>query len=167
MFEFWTPTKSVEETRQTAKVITTALICVASITMFVGAIGIMNIMLVSVTERTTEIGLRKAVGAKRLDILLQFLVEAALVGLMGGTLGVLAGVVIGKGMAIGITAALHSPIVARISQGMFRDVFWPSVVSWRAGLIASCVSLLTGIFFGIYPANKASKLPPVDALRHE
>lgn len=167
MFDFWTPTKSVKETRQTAKVITTALICVASITLIVGAIGIMNIMLVSVTERTTEIGLRKAVGAKRLDILLQFLAEAALIGLLGGILGVLTGAAIGKGMAFGITGILHSSIITKVSQGMFKDVFWPTMISWKAGIIASVVALITGIFFGLYPANKASKLPPTDALRHE
>jgi len=167
MFDFWTPTKSVKETKQTAKVITTTLICVASITLMVGAIGIMNIMLVSVTERTSEIGLRKAVGAKRLDILLQFLAEAALIGLMGGVLGVLLGAAIGKGMAMGITAVLHSSLISKISQGMFRDVFWPAIISWRASIIASSVSLVTGIFFGLYPANKASKIPPSDALRYE
>jgi putative ABC transport system permease protein len=167
MFDFWTPTKSVKELKQTAAVLTTALICVASITLIVGAIGIMNIMLVSVTERTREIGLRKAMGAKRLDILFQFLAEAALIGLMGGMLGVLTGAAIGKGMAMGITGVLHSSLVSKVTQGMFRDVFWPSMISWRAGAIASCVALSTGTFFGLYPANKASKLPPVDALRYE
>jgi putative ABC transport system permease protein len=167
MFDFWTPTKSVKETKQTAGVITAALICVASITLIVGAIGIMNIMLVSVTERTMEIGLRKAMGAKRRDILLQFLAEAALIGLMGGMLGVLIGAGIGRGMAMGITGVLHSSLITKITQGMFKDVFWPSVISWRAGLIASCVSLSTGIFFGLYPANKASRLAPADALRYE
>lgn len=167
MFDFWTPTKSVRETKQTAKVLTGALICVASITLIVGAIGIMNIMLVSVTERTREIGLRKAVGAKRLDILLQFLAEAALIGLMGGVLGVLIGAAIGKGMAMGITGVLHSSLITKISQGMFKDVFWPTMISWRAGIIASSVALGTGVFFGLYPASKASKLPPADALRYE
>ena len=167
MFEFWTPTKSVEETRQTASVITATLICVASITLIVGAIGIMNIMLVSVTERTREIGLRKAMGAKRMDILLQFLTEAAFIGLMGGVLGVLMGAAIGKGMALGITGILHSSLIGKVSQGMFKDVVWPTMISWRAGVIASSVALATGIFFGLYPANKASKLPPTDALRYE
>jgi putative ABC transport system permease protein len=167
MFDFWTPTKSVKETKQTAAVITSALVCMASITLIVGAIGIMNIMLVSVTERTREIGLRKAVGARRLDILLQFLAEAALIGLIGGMIGVLAGAVIGKGMAMGINKVLHSSLISKISQGMFRDVFWPTMISWRMGIIASVVALATGVFFGLYPANKASKLPPADALRYE
>ncbi|MBM3234664.1 FtsX-like permease family protein [Candidatus Poribacteria bacterium] len=167
MFDFWTPTKSVKETKQTARVITTTLICVASITLLVGAIGIMNIMLVSVTERTSEIGLRKAVGAKRLDILLQFLSEAALIGLMGGVLGVFIGAAIGKGMAMGITAVLHSSLISKISQGMFKDMSWPAMISWKAGIIAAGVAFATSIFFGLYPANKASKLPPADALRYE
>lgn len=167
MFDFWTPTKSVKETKQSAKVITATLICVASITLIVGAIGIMNIMLVSVTERTKEIGLRKAMGAKRLDILLQFLAEAAFIGLMGGVIGVLIGAAIGKGMALGITGVLHSSIIGKISQGMFRDVSWPTMISWKAGVIASSMALVTGVFFGLYPANKASRLPPADALRYE
>ncbi|MBD3180991.1 FtsX-like permease family protein [Candidatus Poribacteria bacterium] len=167
MFEFWTPTRSVEETKQTAAVITTALIAVASIALIVGAVGIMNIMLVSVTERTREIGLRKAVGARRLDILLQFLAEAALIGVIGGVVGILIGAGIGKGMAIGITRILHSSLISKISQGMFEDISWPTSISWKAGLIAFSVAMATGIFFGLYPANKASKLPPADALRHE
>jgi putative ABC transport system permease protein len=167
MFEFWTPTRSVRETKQTAGVITATLICVASITLIVGAVGIMNIMLVSVVERTKEIGLRKAMGAKRIDILLQFLAEAASIGLMGGLLGVLMGAAIGKGMALGITGVLHSSLVSKVSQGMFADVSWPSAISWRAGVIASCIALVTGVFFGLYPASKASRLPPADALRYE
>ncbi len=167
MFDFWTPTRSVRETKQTAAVITSALICIASITLTVGAIGIMNIMLVSVTERTREIGLRKAVGAKRRDILLQFLAEAALISLIGGILGVVMGAAIGKGMAMGINSVLHSSLINKVSQGMFSDVSWPTVISWKMGIIASAVALATGISFGLYPANKASKLPPADALRYE
>ena len=90
-----------------------------------------------------------------------------MIGLMGGMLGVLTGVAIGKGIAMGITGFLHSSFINKISQGMFNDIFWPSIISWKAGIIASCVSLATGVFFGWYPANKASKLPPVDALRYE
>jgi len=167
MFDFWTPTKSVKETKQTAGVITATLTSIASITLIVGAIGIMNIMLVSVTERTREIGLRKAVGAKRFDIFLQFMIEAAFIGLVGGLLGVLVGAAIGKGMALGITGILHSSLIAKVSQGMFRDVSWPAMISWKAGMIASSVAFATGVFFGLYPANKASKLPPADALRYE
>ena len=90
-----------------------------------------------------------------------------MIGLLGGILGVLTGAAIGKGMALGITGILHSSIITKVSQGMFKDVFWPTMISWKAGIIASVVALTTGIFFGLYPANKASKLPPADALRHE
>ncbi|MEO2005788.1 MAG: FtsX-like permease family protein, partial [Candidatus Poribacteria bacterium] len=130
-------------------------------------IGIMNLMLVSVTERTSEIGLRKAIGATRLDILLQFLAEAAFIGLMGGVIGVLVGVVIGYGMAMGITAFLHSSFISRVVQEMFKDVVWPAVISWKASGISALVSLVIGVFFGIYPAHRASRLTPVDALRYE
>jgi ABC-type antimicrobial peptide transport system permease subunit len=106
-------------------------------------------------------------GARRLDILLQFLAEAALIGLMGGVIGVLIGAAIGKGMAAGITSVLHSSLITKVSQGMFKDVFWPTMISWKAGMIASCVALATGVFFGLYPASKASRLPPADALRYE
>ena len=86
---------------------------------------------------------------------------------MGGILGVLIGAAIGRGMALGITGVLHSSLITKITQGMFKDVFWPTMISWKAGLIASSVALATGVFFGLYPANKASKLPPADALRYE
>ncbi|MBT3270785.1 FtsX-like permease family protein [Candidatus Poribacteria bacterium] len=167
MFDFWTPTSSVRETKQTAAVLTSVLVCIAGITLLVGAIGIMNLMLVSVTERTSEIGLRKAVGATRLDILLQFLAEAALIGLMGGLIGVLVGVAIGHGMAMGITAFLHSTFISKVVREMFKDVIWPAVISWKASGISALVSLVIGVFFGIYPAYRASRLTPVDALRYE
>ncbi|MAF12436.1 hypothetical protein CMK11_18475 [Candidatus Poribacteria bacterium] len=167
MFDFWTPTSSVRETKQTAAVLTSVLVCIAGITLLVGAIGIMNLMLVSVTERTSEIGLRKAVGATRLDILLQFLAEAALIGLMGGLIGVLVGVAIGHGMAMGITAFLHSTFISKVVREMFKDVIWPAVISWKASGISALVSLVIGVFFGIYPARRASRLTPVDALRYE
>lgn len=167
MFDFWTPTSSVRETKQTAAVLTSVLVCIAGITLLVGAIGIMNLMLVSVTERTSEIGLRKAVGATRLDILLQFLAEAAIIGLMGGVLGVLVGLAIAYGMASGITAFLHSTFISKVVREMFKDVVWPAVVSWKASGISALVSLVIGVFFGIYPAHRASRLAPVDALRYE
>ena len=167
MFDFWTPTSSVKETKQTAAVLTSVLVCIASITLLVGAISIMNLMLVSVTERTSEIGLRKAVGATRLDIRLQFLAEAALIGLMGGVIGVLVGVAIAHGMAMGITSFLHSTYISKVVREMFKDVVWPAVVSWKASGISALVSLIIGVFFGIYPAHRASRLTPVDALRYE
>jgi putative ABC transport system permease protein len=123
---------------------------VVSIALLVGGIGIMNIMLVSVTERTREIGVRKAVGARRQDVLVQFLIEAVTLALVGGCLGL----AVGYGLGVGI---------AKILPGD-----WPPahVPLWAVGL-AFGFSGLVGIFFGIYPAGKASRLDPIEALRYE
>lgn len=123
------------------------LMSIASISLLVGGIGIMNILLVSVTERTREIGLRMAVGAKRRHILLQFLVEAIIMTVIGGMLGVAAG--IGG---------------ARLLTKM---VGWPTIISSQAVLTAFLFSVAVGLFFGLYPANKASKLNPIEALHYE
>jgi putative ABC transport system permease protein len=120
---------------------------IAGISLVVGGIGIMNIMLVSVTERTREIGLRKAVGAQRSDILLQFLIEAISLTILGGIIGVIIGY-------------LGSIVIAKIGN-------WPAVVSLSSIALAVGVSGLFGLVFGIYPANKASKLNPIEALRYE
>ncbi len=123
------------------------LMSIASISLIVGGIGIMNILLVSVTERTREIGLRMAVGAKRRHILLQFLIEAVIMTVLGGVLGVAAG--IGG---------------ARLLTTM---VGWPTIISPQAVAAAFVFSVVVGIFFGLYPANKASKLNPIEALHYE
>jgi len=128
---------------------------VASIALLVGGIGVMNIMLVSVTERTWEIGLRKAVGARRRDILLQFLMESAAISVAGGIIGILSGVIFGIG-----GAKLFSTFVAKGTE-------WPSVVSFQSVLVATSVSFIIGIVFGLYPANKAAKLMPTEALRQK
>jgi ABC-type antimicrobial peptide transport system permease subunit len=128
---------------------------VASIALVVGGIGIMNIMLVSVTERTWEIGLRKAVGAKRRDVLLQFLMESAVISVAGGIVGILIGVFFGIG-----GAKLFSTFVAKGTN-------WPSVVSIQSVIVASTVSFMIGVVFGLYPANRAAKLMPTEALRHK
>ncbi len=122
---------------------------VAGVALFVGGIGIMNIMLVSVTERTREIGVRKAVGARRVNILLQFLIEATVLTLVGGALGVLVGVGVGKAAASVIPnfPAAHVPVWA-IAMGLG-------------------VSAFVGIVFGVFPAARASRLDPIDALRYE
>ena len=136
---------SVEETSGT---FTTLLGSIAAISLLVGGIGIMNVMLVSVTERTREIGLPKAVGAKRGDILTQFLTEAIVISVLGGMIGV----VLGVGGAQVITPLLGS------SQ---------AVVTSQSVVLALAVSLAIGVFFGLYPANRAAGLNPIDALRYE
>lgn len=125
---------------------------VAGISLLVGGIGIMNIMLVSVTERTREIGLRKALGAHKSHILTQFLTESALLSLIGGLLGVL----FGWGLAVGVG------IIAERSGTAITPVFTINAI-----LLATLFSAAVGIFFGIYPANRAASLEPVEALRHE
>jgi ABC-type antimicrobial peptide transport system permease subunit len=120
---------------------------IAAIALIVGGIGIMNIMLVSVTERTKEIGLRLAVGARRKDVLLQFLVEAIVMSLIGGTIGVIAGVATARGL----TAALE----------------WPTEVTLSTIGMAFGIAALVGVAFGYYPARRASRLDPIDSLRYE
>ena len=126
---------------------TALLAAIATISLIVGGIGIMNIMLVSVTERTREIGIRRAVGARSNDVLMQFLVEAVSLGVAGGVLGI----VVGFLAAIIITATLQ----------------WQATVSFSAVVLAFGIAAATGIFFGFYPARRASKLNPIDALRFE
>ena len=123
------------------------LLSIASISLIVGGIGIMNILLVSVTERTREIGIRMAVGAKRAHILLQFLVEAIILTAIGGVAGVLFGIA-----------------GARL---LTRLIGWPTIISSQAVAVAFLFSLAVGIFFGLYPANKASRMNPIEALHYE
>jgi putative ABC transport system permease protein len=131
----------------TARTMTLLLSLIASVSLIVGGIGIMNIMLVSVTERTREIGVRLAIGAHRRDILRQFLIEAVLLSALGGMIGVASG----TGTAKLLTALAE----------------WPTLISPDAVLIAFVFSALVGIFFGFYPARKASRLDPIEALRYE
>jgi ABC-type antimicrobial peptide transport system permease subunit len=131
----------------TSRVMTNLLLIVALISLIVGGVGIMNIMLVSVTERTREIGLRMAVGARSRDILRQFLVEAVLLCLVGGIIGIL----LGRGVSIAVRILLH----------------WPTLLSLPAIIAAVVVSVTVGITFGFYPAWKASRLDPIEALRYE
>jgi macrolide transport system ATP-binding/permease protein len=131
----------------TSRVMTNLLLVVALISLVVGGVGIMNIMLVSVTERTREIGLRMAVGARARDILRQFLVEAVVLCLTGGIVGIL----MGRGVSLAVTALLN----------------WPTMPSLPAIVAAVAVSATVGIIFGYYPAWKASRLDPIEALRYE
>jgi ABC-type antimicrobial peptide transport system permease subunit len=131
----------------TASLMTNLLLCVALISLVVGGVGIMNIMLVSVTERTHEIGLRMAVGARARDILRQFLVEAVVLCLAGGAMGIL----VGHGGSYLVKMLLH----------------WPIATSPSAIIAAVLVSASVGIVFGYYPAWKASRMDPIEALRYE
>jgi putative ABC transport system permease protein len=128
-------------------IMTVLLGSIASISLIVGGIGIMNIMLVSVTERIKEIGIRMSVGAKARDILLQFLIESVLLSLGGGVMGI----VLGVGVAT---------LASALTQ-------WPLRVSWGAIALAFTFAAVVGIFFGLYPARKAARLDPIQALRYE
>ena len=132
---------------QATETMTALLASIAGVSLLVGGIGIMNIMLVSVTERTREIGLRMAIGARGRDVLLQFLVEAVVLSLVGGSIGI----ALGLGLSKGVTAWMT----------------WPTKVSPEAVAVAFVFAAVTGVFFGFYPARKAAALDPIDALRFE
>ena len=146
-FDIMNQSAIIKTASQTTKTLTTLLAAIAGVSLIVGGIGIMNIMLVSVTERTREIGIRMSVGARRRDILFQFLSESVILSLMGGIIGIL--------LAIGICTALQRFF------GMMT-VIDPAVILASAGFSAA-----VGIFFGYYPARKAAGLYPIDALRYE
>ncbi len=131
----------------TTKILTTLLGAVAAVSLLVGGIGIMNIMLVSVTERTREIGIRLAIGALEREVLLQFLVEAVALSSFGGLIGVIVALI----GSMGITSLLKMPFILN-----------PGIVA-----VAFLFSAAVGIIFGFFPARKAARLDPIDALRHE
>ena len=133
---------------------TALLASIAGISLLVGGVGIMNIMLVSVTERTREIGIRMAMGARGRDILVQFLIESVVLSCFGGVIGLAMGI----GASVGITKLINS-----ISPG----ADWPVVVSIPAGIVAMVFAAFVGLVFGLYPAWRASCLDPIDALRYE
>jgi putative ABC transport system permease protein len=140
-------TEAMSAAEESAKVMSILLGAIASISLLVGGIGIMNIMLVSVTERTREIGIRMAVGARGRDILWQFLVEALVLSLIGGIIGIILGVGASK-----------------IISQMFK---WPTLISVQALLLSFSFAGGVGIFFGFYPARKAAQMDPIEALRFE
>jgi putative ABC transport system permease protein len=146
-FNIRNPEDIIKAQVEASHTMTILLVVIASISLVVGGIGIMNVMLVSVTERTREIGLRVAVGARKQEIQLQFLGESVMLSLVGGAAGVLVGVV--------------------VSFFVGRTLSWPMQMSLQAVVIAAAFSIAVGVFFGYYPARKASLLDPVDALRYE
>ncbi len=141
------PLDLIEKAEQTQRLFTLVLGAIASISLMVGGIGIMNIMLATVTERTREIGIRRALGAKQRDIIWQFLTETMVLSSVGGTLGVMLGV----GGAMGVNEFFEFPTI---------------LTTWSL-LLAFSVSIVLGLFFGIYPAVRAAQLDPIEALRHE
>ncbi|MBI3193716.1 MAG: ABC transporter permease [Ignavibacteriae bacterium] len=146
-FTIRTQTEIAEASSATSKIMTMLLASIAGVSLIVGGIGIMNIMLVSVTERTREIGIRMSIGAKRRDILSQFLIEAIVLSLAGGLIGV--------GIGVG-----GSNLISSMAG-------WPTFVSPTSIVLAVFFSMAVGVFFGFYPARKASKLNPIEALRYE
>lgn len=146
-FTIRTQQELINTLSSTSNLLTALLTVIAAISLVIGGIGIMNIMYVSVTERTREIGLRMAIGAKSRDILLQFLTEAILISVTGGIIGVLLGIVSARLVAV----FLH----------------WPTIISESSVLVSFAICAMTGIFFGYYPAQNASRLNPIDALRYE
>jgi putative ABC transport system permease protein len=146
-FRVWTQQEMLDQVNQINDFLTILLAAIASISLVVGGIGIMNIMYVTVTERTREIGLRMAIGAHNRDILLQFLCESTILSLIGGVIGIF----VGLGLSYGASYFLH----------------WPFMLSWTAVGASFVVCAATGIFFGWYPARKAAGLDPITALRYE
>ncbi len=146
-FTVRTQAELISTMSSTSQLLTVLLTAIAAISLLVGGIGIMNIMYVSVTERTKEIGLRMAIGARGIDILLQFLTEAILISITGGVIGVVLGISASKLVTVFLS--------------------WPTLVSEYSVILSFAVCAITGVFFGYYPAQKASRLDPIEALRYE
>jgi len=128
------------------------LLAVGTISLVVGGVGVMNVMLIAVNQRIKEIGLRKAVGARNIDVMIQFLVESATISFAGGLIGIIFGVIVSSGVSLAVN---------------FLGYDWKFIISPSSIVVAVCVSILIGIIFGVYPARKASKISPMEALRYE
>jgi len=146
-FAVSTPDQLISQFKQITGGITGAMVFIAALSLLIGGVGVMNIMLVSVTERTREIGIRKSLGAFRRDIVGQFLIEAVTLSLVGGVLGIV----------LGVAGTKLTTLIAG----------WPTIISGNVIGIAFFFSLAVGLFFGLYPASKASRLNPIEALRYE
>ncbi len=146
-YEIVVPTELLEQSQKTQYLFNMVMACIAGLSLLVGGIGIMNIMLASVTERTKEIGIRRAIGASAQDIMLFFLLEAILISILGGIIGIFTGIGIGK--------------IVNVYAG------WKTIVSPESIFLSFGVSSLVGIFFGIYPAFRAARMDPIEALRYQ
>jgi putative ABC transport system permease protein len=146
-FSIVVPAELLAEQKRTEHLFNTVMVAIASISLLVGGIGIMNIMLASILERTREIGLRRAVGARQSDIVRQFVVEATMISFAGGTIGVIFGFFISR-------------LIAWLAG-------WSTIVTFSSIALAFLVSISVGLVFGIYPATKAARLDPVEAIRYE
>ncbi|MFN8673924.1 MAG: ABC transporter permease [Candidatus Sericytochromatia bacterium] len=146
-YEVVVPTELLEQSQKTQQLFNLVMACIAGLSLLIGGIGIMNIMLASVTERTKEIGIRRAIGASGSDIILYFLLEATVISIVGGVLGVFTGIALSK-------------IITFYAE-------WKTIVSIESIILSFGVSSIVGVFFGFYPAYRASKMDPIQALKYE